>query len=120
MDCFVAYGPRNDGECSHDGGACGGDGEAEDKVECDGSGGGGVSGRGGSRQAPALRPAVIQETTPAPIPPPGMSSRGRRPVPSERRGSGTDGTKPREPAETTKPPPTPWAHAAPTRNPPGT
>jgi hypothetical protein len=28
--------------------------------ECDGSGGGGVSGRGGSRQAPALRPAIIQ------------------------------------------------------------
>ncbi len=28
--------------------------------ECEGSGGGGVSGRGGSRQAPALRPAIIQ------------------------------------------------------------
>ena len=28
--------------------------------ECDGSGGGGRSGRGGSRQAPALRPAIIQ------------------------------------------------------------
>lgn len=32
----------------------GGDGE------CDGSGGGGLSGRGGSRHAPALRPAIIQ------------------------------------------------------------
>jgi hypothetical protein len=33
---------------------CGGEGE------CDGSGGGGFAGRGGSRQAPALRPAIIQ------------------------------------------------------------
>jgi hypothetical protein len=32
----------------------------DDGGECDGSGGGGVSGRGGSRQAPALRPAIIQ------------------------------------------------------------
>jgi hypothetical protein len=28
--------------------------------ECDGSGGKGGSGRGGSRHAPALRPAIIQ------------------------------------------------------------
>jgi hypothetical protein len=28
--------------------------------ECDGKGGGGRSGRGGSRHAPALRPAIIQ------------------------------------------------------------
>jgi len=28
--------------------------------ECDGKGGGGVSLRGGSRQAPALRPAIVQ------------------------------------------------------------
>ena len=28
--------------------------------ECDGSGGGGLRGRGGSRQPPALRPAIIQ------------------------------------------------------------
>jgi len=32
----------------------------DDGGECDGSGGGGVNGRGGSRQAPALRPAIIQ------------------------------------------------------------
>jgi hypothetical protein len=37
-----------------DGGERGGTGE------CDGSGGGGRSGRGGSRQAPALRPAINQ------------------------------------------------------------
>src|ERR1700692_2803855 len=49
--------PRNDGKYSHDGGDCGG---TDDTVECDGNGGGGVSGRGGSRQAPALRPAIIQ------------------------------------------------------------
>ena len=29
-------------------------------TRCDGSGGGGRKGRGGSRQAPALRPAIIQ------------------------------------------------------------
>jgi hypothetical protein len=28
--------------------------------ECDGNGGGGIIGRRGSRQAPALRPAIIQ------------------------------------------------------------
>jgi hypothetical protein len=49
MDCFVACAPRNDGEGNH----CGGG-------ECDGSGGGVGSGRRGSRQAPALRPAIIQ------------------------------------------------------------
>jgi hypothetical protein len=32
----------------------------DDGGECDGIGGGGVSGRGGWRQAPALRPAIIQ------------------------------------------------------------
>ena len=51
LDCFVAYAPRNDGGCDHD---AGGDGE------CDGSGGGGIGRRGGWRQAPALRPAIIQ------------------------------------------------------------
>jgi hypothetical protein len=49
LDCFVAYAPRNDGEPDHGGGG-----------ECDGSGGGCRSGRLGSRQAPALRPAIIQ------------------------------------------------------------
>ena len=39
-----------------DGGGCDGGGEGE----CDGSGGRGGSGRGGSRHAPALRPAIIQ------------------------------------------------------------
>src|SRR5260370_36748993 len=95
MDCFVAYGPRNDGECSHDGGACGGDGEAEDKVECDGSGGGGVSGRGGSRQGPALRPAIIHETTPPTIPAPGMISRGPRTTHSTRTVSRSNRPRPR-------------------------
>ncbi len=42
--------------CPDDGDAVtrGGDGD------CDGNGGGDVIGRGGSRQAPALRPAIIQ------------------------------------------------------------
>jgi hypothetical protein len=57
MDCFVAYAPRNDGECCHDdGGDCGGEGEGV----CEGNGGGRRSVGGGSRQAPALRPAIIQ------------------------------------------------------------
>ena len=43
--------PQDDGG---NGGDDGGEGEFA------GSGGGGVSGRGGSRQAPALRPAIIQ------------------------------------------------------------
>jgi hypothetical protein len=51
LDCFVAYIVRNDCGRVHD---AGGEGE------CDGNGGGDVIGRGGSRQAPALRPAIIQ------------------------------------------------------------
>jgi hypothetical protein len=44
---------------------------------CDpeGSGGGGGMGRRGSRQAPALRPAIIQYTRPATMPAPVMISR---------------------------------------------
>jgi hypothetical protein len=34
--------------------------DAGGEGECDGSGGGGLKGRGGSRQAPALRPAITQ------------------------------------------------------------
>jgi len=49
MDCFVACAPRNDGGGNHH---CGGD--------CDGNGGGVGNARRGSRQAPALRPAIIQ------------------------------------------------------------
>jgi hypothetical protein len=51
LDCFVAYAPRNDDAHDH---SAGGEGV------CDGSGGGCGNGRGGSRQAPALRPAIIQ------------------------------------------------------------
>ena len=50
MDCFVRFAPRNDGYTGLHG--CG--------RECCGSGGGGPRGRGGSRQAPALRPAISQ------------------------------------------------------------
>jgi hypothetical protein len=41
LDCFVAYDAGGGGECA-------------------GIGGGGRSGDGGSRHAPALRPAIIQ------------------------------------------------------------
>jgi hypothetical protein len=60
LDCFVACAPRNDGECNHDGdgGDCGGG--ADGGGECDGSGGKGGIAHGGSRQPPALRPAIIQ------------------------------------------------------------
>jgi len=51
LDCFVAYTPRSDGGRVHDNGG-------ED--ERDGNGGGDVIRRRGSRQAPALRPAIIQ------------------------------------------------------------
>ena len=47
LDCFVRF----------DGGECGG---GEGEGECDGSGGSCGTGGGGSRQAPALRPAIIQ------------------------------------------------------------
>jgi len=48
LDCFVACAPRNDGEEHYRG--C---------WEPDGIGGG-AGERGGKRQAPALRPAIIQ------------------------------------------------------------
>jgi hypothetical protein len=59
LDCFVACAPLrkrfafvagNDGCRLHDAGG----------GECDGNGGGSRSGGGGLRQAPALRPAIIQ------------------------------------------------------------
>ena len=57
-----SFGPsRNDGVYIQDaGGDCGGGEWAGGAGVCEGSGGGGLRGRGGSRQAPALRPAIIQ------------------------------------------------------------
>src|SRR3954453_4837573 len=62
-----------------DGGVCGG--------------AGGMLGR--VRQAPALRPAISQYTTPATMPAPVMISRWRRTMPSKRMVAGSNGTRPR-------------------------
>src|SRR5438874_342664 len=55
----------------------------------EGSGGGGR--RGGSRQEPAVRPAITQYMRPATMPAPVMISRCRRTMPSKRQVSVSNG-----------------------------